>query len=484
MKHDDAEYAFLDFETDLDIRAANTHIGMFLGWAIHAGLAAEAGPGDTARAVALADVRARRMTGGEFLGTECDCKLMSDDLSAEGNAFAAAYYAQQFFADYEAMFKAQMPDTGHANDDFCSVPDTWENFDRLRPVLDRRYAEWKAGGAGPAPTTGAGAPPAAPTPSVTEPVAVEAAPTESISALRARADGDDREAQYLLAIEYLTGERLPQDFALAAGFLEKAAQRGLVEAQYNLGVCYQRGDGKPKSIEQALRWWGMAAQSGHAGALHMLGMCYRTGDGVAKDFVASNALMLMAKARGSRDAQQAGVMAGSFAASAQLAEALSQPGQLIAQLAARRLALKAGTVDDGLALWRDAAGTNGAQSPAEQSAEKAQAGAPSRTRGASTARKSTTQGKVGLHHLALVVGSASFILLLLLAGSLVGTPLKLAAVALAVIGAWGSYATGRELQLPTAMRLLLTGLALIPVFGSFACIAVLLRWVRHRYESH
>ncbi|MGQ0800181.1 MAG: tetratricopeptide repeat protein [Pseudomarimonas sp.] len=516
MKHDDAEYAFLEFETELDNNAANTHIGMYLAWAVLNRLVPESKWEGSTWDVALNEVRERRKTGGEFLSDQCDCKLMSDDLNEEGNAFTLSYYGRQFVADYEAVFAQQIPDTGHPTDDLCCVPDTWENFDLLRPLLDRRFAEWKAG-------TGSSSLPDATAASIKQPLTLEplapvglsglatepprdaepapVVPTAekraTVAELRKRADGGDREAMYALAIEYLTGESIPQDYAQAAAQLEKAAQLGLVEAQYNLGVCFQRGDGKPKSIEQAMRWWGMAAEAGHAEALYMLGMCYRAGDGVAKDFIASNALMLMAKARGSRDAQRAGVMAGSFAASMLLAEKLRLPGQLIAQLSARRLALRAGTVDDGLALWRDAANAdspkdpNAVAGPRVESLATANAG-----RAASSGRthQPTAQSEsahsserhaapakpIGLHHLALAIGSFAFILLLLLAGTLVGTPLKLAAVALAVIGAWGSYATCHELEVSPVMRFVFTALSLVPVAGSFACIAVLLRWVRSR----
>ncbi|HVJ62228.1 MAG TPA: hypothetical protein VM555_05895, partial [Tahibacter sp.] len=53
------------------------------------------------------------------------------------------YYAAHFVSDYEQVFERDFARIGHDTDDFCSVPDTWENFARLAVVLDRRRTEWK-----------------------------------------------------------------------------------------------------------------------------------------------------------------------------------------------------------------------------------------------------------------------------------------------------------------------------------------------------
>ena len=116
MKYDDSEYYFLNFETDLDNEAANTHIGMFLAWAVHAGLARQ----DERDGRWAADVQAvltRRKTGGQMLSDQCDGKLTDADLNAEGNAFAAVYYDKQYHHDYARVFASQIPSTWHDADD-------------------------------------------------------------------------------------------------------------------------------------------------------------------------------------------------------------------------------------------------------------------------------------------------------------------------------------------------------------------------------
>ena len=138
MAYDRADWHYGgDYPAGLPAENGGTHIGMFLAWAIERGL-----EGDFHReesAAALAAVRARKMTGREFLFSQCDEKFWEEDLSEEGNAFATAYYEKDdgYLADYAATLIDDLPSLYH-------VADTWKNFDRVAALLDRRYAEWKA----------------------------------------------------------------------------------------------------------------------------------------------------------------------------------------------------------------------------------------------------------------------------------------------------------------------------------------------------
>jgi hypothetical protein len=109
---------------------------MFLAWAIQRGLEGEFHRVESS--AALAAVRERRMTGRDF--SECEEKFWEEDLSEEGNAFAKAYYqregSQGYISDYDATLGPGLPSLYH-------VADSWENFDRVAAVIDRRYAEWK-----------------------------------------------------------------------------------------------------------------------------------------------------------------------------------------------------------------------------------------------------------------------------------------------------------------------------------------------------
>jgi len=137
MKFDDAEYHFLNFATDLPQEAGGTHIGMYLAWLALRGMAGET------LVDYVADLRARTRTGCDVLFDGCDGKFTEDEVDADGAAFTKAYYEAHFRSDFERTFAGDFTRTGHATDDFCSIADTWENFDRIAPVLDRRLRHWR-----------------------------------------------------------------------------------------------------------------------------------------------------------------------------------------------------------------------------------------------------------------------------------------------------------------------------------------------------
>ncbi len=140
MIYDDASWhRGEDFPPDLPPEAAATHSGMFLAWALFAGLGGEHHLVDSPDE--FEHVRARKITPGAYLLTVCDGKFTPEDLNPEGNAFAKAYFQQEgamFFADYREYLAKGLPSDYH-------VADSWSNFDKLTPVLDRRLANWRRG---------------------------------------------------------------------------------------------------------------------------------------------------------------------------------------------------------------------------------------------------------------------------------------------------------------------------------------------------
>lgn len=137
MKYEDVSWhnTAEDYPKDLPAKAAATHTGMFLVWALLAGL------GSSLLAGRLADLRARKVTPGAFFFDECDGKFTDEDLTSEGNAFAKAYFdpeSGRYMRDYDAVLCDGLKTEYH-------VPDTWASFDRLQPRLDRRLVEWRRG---------------------------------------------------------------------------------------------------------------------------------------------------------------------------------------------------------------------------------------------------------------------------------------------------------------------------------------------------
>ena len=140
MKYDDASWhAGEGFPCDLPPEAAATHTGMFLAWALLAGLGSELHALE--QPDELERLRRRKVTPGQFFLLVCSGKFMDEDLSAEGNAFAQAYFEPEsgnYLGDYREYLVKGLASEYH-------VADTWTNYEKLKPVLDRRLANWRRG---------------------------------------------------------------------------------------------------------------------------------------------------------------------------------------------------------------------------------------------------------------------------------------------------------------------------------------------------
>lgn len=138
-KYDDESWHYGgDFPKHLPPEAGATHIGMYLAWAIVSGLESDF-LRDELAADHLAGLKERKVTPGQFLITVSDEKLVDDELDADAKRFTDAYYASNmYFEDYDKT-------VGMGAETLYEVPDTWETFDKLKPMLDRRFDEWKHG---------------------------------------------------------------------------------------------------------------------------------------------------------------------------------------------------------------------------------------------------------------------------------------------------------------------------------------------------
>ncbi|MDR7151458.1 hypothetical protein J2W49_003434 [Hydrogenophaga palleronii] len=138
MLFDSADYYFPDFQSGLAKEAAATHIGMYVAWLTMRGL------GSVELNGYVDDLRARRIRCADLLLDACDGKFAPTDVNAEGLAFSQHYFTRQYEIDYRSVLGDQFRRTGHALDDFCSVPGHWHNFDRMAMVLNRRWMDWRA----------------------------------------------------------------------------------------------------------------------------------------------------------------------------------------------------------------------------------------------------------------------------------------------------------------------------------------------------
>ena len=139
MTYDKAEWHYGgNFPAGLKPESGSTHIGMFLAWIIENNLISNFHLRESSESVQ--QVKQRHMTGREFLLKECDERLWDEDLNEEGNAFAQVYYKseddyEQYFDDYENVFD-QYKTLYH-------VEDTWENYDKLKPLIDESFRDWQ-----------------------------------------------------------------------------------------------------------------------------------------------------------------------------------------------------------------------------------------------------------------------------------------------------------------------------------------------------
>ena len=66
----------------------------------------------------------------------CDSQFTNEDFTETGNSFFAHYYIDQYFNDFCKVFEGQFNTIYH-------VDDTWENADKMAPLLDKRFDEWR-----------------------------------------------------------------------------------------------------------------------------------------------------------------------------------------------------------------------------------------------------------------------------------------------------------------------------------------------------
>src|SRR6266550_5676300 len=87
---------------------------------------------------------------------------------------------------------------------------------------------------------------------------------------------EDPQAQYKRGTDYWYGSGVPQDYAEAANWFRKAAERGHAEAQYRLAQMLAIGQGIRQDDTEAANWYRKAAEQGYGLAESNLGrfMCF------------------------------------------------------------------------------------------------------------------------------------------------------------------------------------------------------------------
>ena len=130
-----------NFPEELPKENGGTHIGFFLAWIINKNL-----QGDLHRETkndqnACKKVRRREITGRDFLFSNCDERFWSEDLNQEGLDFTNFYYNAE--EDDEFNYFHDLLKISQEYETNYHLEDTWENYDKLRPYIDKAYKHWK-----------------------------------------------------------------------------------------------------------------------------------------------------------------------------------------------------------------------------------------------------------------------------------------------------------------------------------------------------
>jgi TPR repeat protein len=83
---------------------------------------------------------------------------------------------------------------------------------------------------------------------------------------------------------YYYGRDVPQDYAKAHGFYEKAAAAGHTLSMVTLGWLYKQGIGVAQDYRRAREWFEKASAAGNGNGMCRLGELYEGGLGVAQDY--------------------------------------------------------------------------------------------------------------------------------------------------------------------------------------------------------
>ena len=126
-----------DFPKDLHNFQGYVHTGMFLGWLIDNDLISDEFKNDHEEEINK--FKKQELTGAQIFERCCDGVLMIEDISELGNRFALPYFdfsTGQYLGDYENTIGQNFPSLYY-------VPDTWDNYNKLKQVLDKRFSDWK-----------------------------------------------------------------------------------------------------------------------------------------------------------------------------------------------------------------------------------------------------------------------------------------------------------------------------------------------------
>lgn len=138
----DWHYGGENFPIDVPEENAGVHIGFFLAWAFERGMAGELHVEEEPEAIE--QLVKREITGVDFLLEYCDGKLFDAIFNEDGAAFLVDYY-QNDDSEFAKSFAHYLSDYNQVFSEYEDyyVPNDWEHYERIKPILDERFAQWQ-----------------------------------------------------------------------------------------------------------------------------------------------------------------------------------------------------------------------------------------------------------------------------------------------------------------------------------------------------
>lgn len=125
----------------------------------------------------------------------------------------------------------------------------------------------------------------------------------SDAALVRLATSGNAAAEYTLGMHIMGGKDSHYKLSDAAGFIQKAASKGLVPAEFQLAALYEKGIGVRKDLTKAHHLYAAAAKAGNIRAMYNLGVMIAGGVDGKPDYATAATWFRLAADRGVRDSQ-------------------------------------------------------------------------------------------------------------------------------------------------------------------------------------
>lgn len=105
-------------------------------------------------------------------------------------------------------------------------------------------------------------------------------------------------AQYDLAMMYFYGKGVAQDYGKYVFWIKKAVEQGNDEAEFDLAISYLTGEGTEVNLNEAVRLLKESASKQNSRAQENLGILYRDGRGVPQDYMKAAEMFVLAMNQG------------------------------------------------------------------------------------------------------------------------------------------------------------------------------------------